>query len=55
MSAARRRDPPDLGAGALALLALFKIDDPTPEQEAGALLLACGLADLHAMTSDADT
>jgi len=50
--AARDRDRPDTGAASVALLALFGIIDPTPEQLAGALLLACSLADLHALTKD---
>ena len=52
MRRVRHRDRPDLGAGAGALLALFGISEPTPEQEAGALLLVGGLIDLHAQTKD---
>jgi len=52
MRAVRHRERPDIGAGAGALLALFGVADPTPEQEAGALLLAGGLIDLHAQTKD---
>lgn len=53
MRQVRHRDRPNIGAGADALLSLFGVTAPTPEQEAGALLLVWGLVDLHAQTKDA--
>lgn len=36
-------------AGSAALLGLFGLNDPTPEQEAGAVLLAAALRDLQTL------
>lgn len=50
--AVRSRERPSTHEGATALLALLSIADPSPEQQAGAALLACALIDLHALTRD---
>lgn len=42
------RDPEDVETSAKCLLALLASSDPTPEQIAGAHLLAFGLVDLFA-------
>lgn len=42
----------NLTAASEALLALFGVPDPSPEQIAGAVLLAFGLNDLHAFVRE---
>jgi hypothetical protein len=52
MNRMRHRERPQIGAGADAFIALFGIVNPSPEQYAGALLLAAALVDLHTLTKD---
>lgn len=42
----------NLTAGSEALLALLGVAEPSPEQTAGAVLLAFGLNDLHAFVRE---
>jgi hypothetical protein len=47
--AATGRGAEDVGRTYPILLSLFGIADPSPEQHAGAAIVALGLADLHAL------
>lgn len=49
MAAAARGGRVDLGA--VALLALFGVDLPSAEQQAGALLLSSSMFDLHVLAA----